>query len=162
MKINAKSPSTRREWIEILSPSKNSEYLQCLPPHGGSGLKCKPDTKSRIKAYRLPPHGGSGLKCRALPAKLSGHMSPSTRREWIEICHEMLESMWVIRLPPHGGSGLKSPCLFMFTIKSNCLPPHGGSGLKYIQEVNNNGGKRSPSTRREWIEILRGSRKRST
>ena len=139
MKINAKSPSTRREWIEILSPSKNSEYLQCLPPHGGSGLKC-----------------------RALPAKLSGHMSPSTRREWIEICHEMLESMWVIRLPPHGGSGLKSPCLFMFTIKSNCLPPHGGSGLKYIQEVNNNGGKRSPSTRREWIEILRGSRKRST
>ena len=25
--------------------------------------------------------------------------------------------------------------------------------MKYIQEVNNNGGKRSPSTRREWIEI---------
>ena len=34
---------------------------------------------------RLPPHGGSGLKYRAVAAQRALDLSPSPRREWIEI-----------------------------------------------------------------------------
>ena len=58
-------------------------------------------------------------------------MSPSTRREWIEIAaSNPLTSA-------HGG-----------------LPPHGGSGLKYIKNGIRFFVFASPSTRREWIEIV--------
>ncbi len=33
----------------------------------------------------LPPHGGSGLKCKGDMILVEGSLSPSTRREWIEI-----------------------------------------------------------------------------
>ena len=34
-----RSPSTRREWIEILKIILKPESCVSLPPHGGSGLK---------------------------------------------------------------------------------------------------------------------------
>ena len=57
-------------------------------------------------------------------------MSPSTRREWIEISASSTLRAVGSSLPPHGGSGLK--CI----VNGGCF----GSGL-------------SPSTRREWIEM---------
>ena len=57
-------------------------------------------------------------------------MSPSTRREWIEIQRPQQDYTVATGLPPHGGSGLKS-----FAMPS----------------IIYNG--KSPSTRREWIEI---------
>ena len=60
--ITGKSPSIRREWIEIhISNKMCSSYNS------------------------LPPYGGSGLKCLMLMHKTSYLVSPSIRREWIEI-----------------------------------------------------------------------------
>ena len=58
-------------------------------------------------------------------------MSPSMRREWIEISGKAKK--------------LYSPL---------SLPPCGGSGLKYPKRSRNDATGRSPSMRREWIEIL--------
>ena len=128
-----RSPSPRREWIEILvsllqqhgppilSPSPRREWIEIL-----SLVFCISITT------RLPPHGGSGLK--SSPRSASGVIkaSPSPRREWIEIPQQSAARLYMCRLPPHGGSGLKLlPAL---------LKP-----FAYI---------RSPSPRREWIEIL--------
>ena len=79
---------------------------------------------------RLPPHGGSGLK--------------SIPRPHVDC---------VVGLPPHGGSGLKliSP---RFRSWSAGLPPHGGSGLKCHARGGRGLVAGSPSTRREWIEIV--------
>ena len=58
-------------------------------------------------------------------------VSPSTRREWIEMQIERVFRRQKFRsLPPHGGSGLKSETRSDFTRRIW-----------------------SPSTRREWIEI---------
>ena len=57
-----KSPSMRREWIEIPVGVTVFEILKRLPPCGGSGLKCRPEL-----------------------LKLEFDTSPSMRREWIEI-----------------------------------------------------------------------------
>ena len=57
-------------------------------------------------------------------------------------------------LPPSGGSGLKYMVVCQNDVHASGLPPSGGSGLKL-----NSSGKcayistRSPSVRREWIEI---------
>ncbi len=58
-------------------------------------------------------------------------MSPSMRREWIEI---NCVSFWEASLP--------------------CLPPCGGSGLKCINVMNDMSSDKSPSMRREWIEMV--------
>ena len=63
------------------------------------------------------------------PERNSG-MSPSMRREWIEIAY----TAWT-------GEPWR------------CLPPCGGSGLKYFRYVEALSGYGSPSMRREWIEI---------
>ena len=57
-------------------------------------------------------------------------MSPSTRREWIEI-----------------------QLLALYQQLEDGLPPHGGSGLKLRVSSMMRKLARSPSTRREWIEI---------
>ena len=58
-------------------------------------------------------------------------MSPSMRREWIEI-------IWYGEKLPWVGS----------------LPPCGGSGLKYVTIAGLPKDDMSPSMRREWIEIV--------
>ena len=59
-------------------------------------------------------------------------LSPSMRREWIEmILFQAIE---------------KNPL---------SLPPCGGSGLKYDHDAEAGIGSKSPSMRREWIEIVR-------
>ena len=79
--------------------------------------------------------------------------SPSTRREWIEMLRCTGCAVGTGCLPPHGGSGLKSSVLSMTLNRSPRLPPHGGSGLKCRWSPASGGTGRSPSTRREWIEI---------
>ena len=56
-------------------------------------------------------------------------MSPSTRREWIEIRGASYCTAGTAGLPPHGGSGLKFNAP-EYLVKGVSLPPHGGSGLK--------------------------------
>ena len=79
-------------------------------------------------------------------------VSPSMRREWIEM--NRLASQKTVRecLPPCGGSGLKY-LLAEGKAAGVRLPPCGGSGLKYKTNTKNTRLKRSPSMRREWIEI---------
>ena len=103
----------------------------CLPPHGGSGLK-SPSHQILINLrLRLPPHGGSGLKFEGNTVPLwKVGMSPSPRREWIEI---------------HVENNRKRT--------TGCLPPHGGSGLKWRDGLNYSLNHLSPSPRREWIEM---------
>ena len=42
------SPSTRREWIEIIPLPPLGIVSKCLPPHGGSGLKCGMETTGQL------------------------------------------------------------------------------------------------------------------
>ena len=100
----------------------------------------------------LPPRGGSGLKFGGCPICAAPQGSPSTRREWIEIAAARCPQTPALGLPPRGGSGLKYliPRLVVTVI---CLPPRGGSGLKSRLSVQCLFRHRSPSTRREWIEI---------
>ena len=58
-------------------------------------------------------------------------MSPSMRREWIEISNEHDLHQTANSLPPCGGSGLKCFSPVKINAFRNCLPPCGGSGLKY-------------------------------
>ena len=55
-----------------------------LPPCGGSGLKFLLSGSRGLRS-RLPPCGGSGLKYSIALAHALGFVSPSMRREWIEI-----------------------------------------------------------------------------
>ena len=107
---------------------------------------------------------------------INGNVSPSMRREWIEICPKgekhgdiqrspSMRREWIemrrascrlhLRrsLPPCGGSGLK----YRFRIAGHCavgLPPCGGSGLKLCAVIMYaHSYRESPSMRREWIEI---------
>ncbi len=70
------------------------------------------------------------MKYHCVPFVGNSKLSPSMRREWIEI------SIQPITVPPFLG-----------------LPPCGGSGLKCPYKVNCNVCPWSPSMRREWIEI---------
>ena len=58
-------------------------------------------------------------------------LSPSPRREWIEIRETKFSFLLLTSLPPHGGSGLKSAMVAVLKSSHN----------------------ESPSPRREWIEI---------
>ena len=69
--ITGKSPSIRREWIEIhISNKMCSSYNS------------------------LPPYGGSGLKCLMLMHKTSYLVSPSIRREWIEMPYAYAQTLF--------------------------------------------------------------------
>ena len=76
------------------------------------------------------------------------------RREWIEI--KTLLLVWTIgaSLPPCGGSGLKYKKVTKLCILLR-LPPCGGSGLKYaVRRGSDLAEHRSPSMRREWLEMV--------
>ena len=77
-----------------------------------------------------PPHGGCGLKSH------SDHHKPM-----------------VVGHPPHGGCGLKLLTFARVRIK-NGHPPHGGCGLKSAHSFLLPNYKKSPSTRRVWIEMV--------
>ena len=74
------------------------------------------------------------------------------RREWIEMNLQSVHKTNTKSLPPCGGSGLKYKTNTKNT-RLKRLPPCGGSGLKYkpMHQYSNRG--KSPSMRREWIEI---------
>ncbi len=56
----------------------------------------------------LPPCGGSGLKlCACAPILDTQVLSPSMRREWIEMPWTYWNGNYAVCLPPCGGSGLK-------------------------------------------------------
>ena len=123
---------------------------------------------------RLPPCGGSGLKYIWTVSALEQSQSPSMRREWIEIRKYHSAHMRWPCLPPCGGSGLKCkivarqqvqeglpPCGgsglkcygYIISHISERLPPCGGSGLKFCMIFLFLVLVKSPSMRREWIEI---------
>ena len=89
--------------------------------------------------------------------KLPGQ-SPSMRREWIEMECVRSPNWQASGLPPCGGSGLKS-VLNLYLIYGSCLPPCGGSGLKSVIPRMDGRSERSPSMRREWIEIANLSKR---
>ena len=82
-------------------------------------------------------------------------MSPSIRREWIEMFqgHELDKEH--LGLPPYGGSGLKWRCVARTIRAVSGLPPYGGSGLKFTLHSILTITAWSPSIRREWIEMHR-------
>ena len=103
-----RSPSMRREWIEILRiPDKRNKFP------------------------RLPPCGGSGLKYFHVEICEAKDTSPSMRREWIEMYNPAETPAHAYRLPPCGGSGLKCLGTSRQRLIPGSLPPCGGSGLKY-------------------------------
>ena len=57
--------------------------------------------------FGLPPYGGSGLKCLGRRTWGVVEMSPSIRREWIEMEIADRKVGGKKCLPPYGGSGLK-------------------------------------------------------
>ena len=127
------SPSMRREWIEISPAPHGGTQRSCLPPCGGSGLKCFVSSASGISGCCLPPCGGSGLKYNA--NSTSQHFSD--------------------RLPPCGGSGLK------YHRSRRCKSGHWSPSMRrewiemkeFEAKVKETHG--SPSMRREWSEMLR-------
>ena len=70
------------------------------------------------------------MKCVCQSCGYRWNMSPSMRREWIEILELDVALFEHLRLPPCGGSG-----------------------LKYKRNLRNMKKRTSPSMRREWIEI---------
>ena len=125
-----RSPSIRREWIEIATCQAVRRNTMSLPPYGGSGLKCTTVATVISGNKSLPPCGGSGLKYTG----------------------RCVLSAFCRRLPPCGGSGLKCDPR-QSDDGDRCLPPCGGSGLKYQIHDRAEDGNVSPSMRREWIEI---------
>ena len=153
------SPSMRREWIEMLSPTTHAASLpspsmrrewieilflrHCFCPVGLSPSMRREWIEMRCWLCR----------CAAV------FRSPSMRREWIEI-FELFPDFcnFLCCLPPCGGSGLKWICHFLTPSTFSGLPPCGGSGLKCdLHRLNRQLRHASPSMRREWIEIPCGS-----
>ena len=80
-------------------------------------------------------------------------LSPSIRREWIEIW--LVEhGLWIFeRSPSIRREWIEIlDCYWVCEVYSG-LPPYGGSGLKYFVNKIMAKRNRSPSIRREWIEI---------
>ena len=168
------SPSMRREWIEIFPDRPGAATQRSLPPCGGSGLKSVL-VNVIAPSVGLPPCGGSGLKFESVEISCLSVESPSMRREWIEMTNGVDGAGEKIGLPPCGGSGLKFGHSLTACLLISRLPPCGGSGLKCLTQQQQNyvfglppcGGSglkfhdistaphvpRSPSMRREWIEI---------
>ena len=125
--------SLHAEGVDWNSFSRSSpKRSDRLPPCGGSGLKFL-GHKLFIANDCLPPCGGSGLKYSQVHYTTIYNMSPSMRREWIEISTRIFIIFPSVGLPPCGGSGLKC----------RIAPQY---ACKYW----------SPSMRREWIEMTSG------
>ena len=124
-----RSPSARREWIEITGMIDDAFGWAGLPPRGGSGLKLPP--RVPLPRLAMSPSARREWIEIIIIARIEGvSQSPSARREWIEIC----PPSWL------GVTGARSPSARREWIEiSNprmtyghppCLPPRGGSGLK--------------------------------
>ena len=146
------SPSMRREWIEIRKQKAIRIVQSRLPPCGGSGLKLDVPTDNVRVSSRLPPCGGSGLKYFVLSKTLNCLMSPSMRREWIEMSVLPKKIEWNFESPSMRREWIEilhfSVCItsspspsmrrewieisqhFWMSRQIMCLPPCGGSGLK--------------------------------
>ena len=125
------SPSSRRAWIEITIASCTVDSVSSRPPRGGRGLKSV---------------DGWGED--------DSSPSPSSRRAWIEISPGYFYCDIPIGRSPRGGRGLKYGIEAIAQATFQRRPPRGGRGLKYAQKQVQMGVKRSPSSRRAWIEII--------
>ena len=101
---------------------------------------------------RLPPCGGSGLKLHINVIRKPLPLSPSMRREWIEISTD-LALLLLRRLPPCGGSGLKF-WLYKPGQCNNSSPSMRREWIEILFLSNLCSHSWSPSMRREWIEIF--------
>ena len=90
-----KSPSMRREWIEI-PQSEYTDRLYSLPPCGGSGLKYI-WTVSALEQSQSPSMRREWIEMTesSFPAPAQVR-SPSMRREWIEM--QVVKSSWLSRI----------------------------------------------------------------
>ena len=78
------SPSMRREWIEIM-PDLQKTIPAMSPSMRREWIEMKLLSIIRTSSTCLPPCGGSGLKCHKILRIINDDGSPSMRREWIEI-----------------------------------------------------------------------------
>ena len=84
-----KSPSMRREWIEITMQIQVDKDGLSLPPCGGSGLKYHVPRSGR-SVYLSPSMRREWIEIVIISVLVNVIASPSMRREWIEIAHDFL------------------------------------------------------------------------
>ena len=146
------SPSMRREWIEICCGSAMWNFCSSLPPCGGSGLKyvgCNHCCHSH--SVSLHAEGVDWNSTYSICFILI-FLSPSMRREWIEmLCRPQCYPDPLVSLRVEG---VDWNTLRHFSVPlPQRLPPCGGSGLKCLVGGRHQPLLRSPSVWREWIEI---------
>ena len=76
----------RREWIEIATETA-SENDEKSPSMRREWIEMMFSVLTLLVLVSLPPCGGSGLKSLTVEFRFSSAQSPSMRREWIEIFH---------------------------------------------------------------------------
>ena len=100
----------------------------------------------------LPPCGGSGLKYSQVHYTTIYNMSPSMRREWIEISTRIFIIFPSVGLPPCGGSGLKCRIAPQYACKY-WSPSMRREWIEIQRTLYHTATVWSPSMRREWIEM---------
>ena len=151
MATHNKSPSSQREWIEIRICSGSESWPRVSLFTEGVDW----NTHALFLTPRdecLPLHRGSGLKCNGCRQGYNPALSPSSQREWIEICNRCNGSDRTVRLPLHRGSGLKS----LYPVYRNGMDRSPSSQREWIEiagYARSERGWKSPSSQREWIEI---------
>ena len=79
-----KSPSIRREWIEI-NLQKEIQRIRESPSIRREWIEIQKNPLDKNEKKGLPPYGGSGLKSSGGKMWTMSSVSPSIRREWIEM-----------------------------------------------------------------------------
>ena len=135
-----------------ICPDTYEDDDSSLPPCGGSGLKCLLNIQNILRLLCLPPCGGSGLKfLYCLPVDFF-YMSPSMRREWIEI-----HMLWNLRRNDTSPSMRREWIeiyLDSLSVGTISVSLH-AEGVDWNKEVplGTYEVAMSPSMRREWIEM---------
>ena len=80
-------------------------------------------------------------------------VSPSMRREWIEISYSAESCSSASGLPPCGGSGLKFPTVYHIAHVLLWSPSMRREWIEMLYDQTVGQLHMSPSMRREWIEI---------
>ena len=120
------SPSLRREWIEIWAVERRVLWRKESPSMRREWIEMRTAFSMELRISCLPPCGGSGLKCLGAVDLSETTESPSMRREWIEIQQLYLLYQYTSSLPPCGGSGLKSVVrIFQFRLWNVSLHAEG-------------------------------------
>ena len=140
--------------MKCLLNIQNILRLLCLPPCGGSGLKCLDVSADCLQRVRLPPCGGSGLKYLSEYRRGRRQQSPSMRREWIEMFFTGQNKCFPQLSPSMRREWIEIFWVIVAQEKAPGLPPCGGSGLKCRVRAPETNVSLSPSMRREWIEIF--------